>query len=66
VIQELAFFSSCSGSSHDNYVLKDDIIGKVFIDLWYFNFKNFSFTNTELAISTAPKFFSSLDSYTYK
>jgi len=60
------FFSSCSSSSRDNFIAKENIVGKVLLDLWYFNFRKFNFTHPELDIPTLPKFFSSSDSYIYK
>lgn len=56
-------FQTCSVRT--NYVEPDEIIGKVFLDLWYFNFRNFTFTHPELGISTKPKFFSGLSEYDY-
>ncbi len=50
-------FQSCS--IRTNYIGPDDIIGKVLIDLGYFNFSTFSFTQPELGIDTKPDFFSS-------
>ena len=48
-----------------NYVKKDTVIGKVFIDLWYFNFRKFAFFHPTLRIDTHPKFFSSTWTYNY-
>ncbi len=56
-------FQSCSVRT--NYVKPDEIIGKVLVDLGYFNFRNFTFTHPELDISTKPKFFSGLAEYDY-
>jgi len=60
-----ACFSSCDISWKSNFILKKDIVWKVFIDLWYFNFKNFSFTQPNLGIDTKPRWFSSPSSYEY-
>ncbi len=59
-------FSSCEFSDKSNYINKKDITGRVFIDLWYFNFKTFSFTNPNLWIDTRPRWFSSPSSFEYK
>ncbi len=48
-----------------NYITESEIIGKVFLDLWYFNFKKFAFTQPELGISSYPRFFSSPWTYEY-
>ncbi len=61
-----ACFSSCEFSSNSNYVLRKDLMWKVFIDLWYFNFWSFSFTQPNLWIETKPRLFSSPASYDYK
>ena len=60
-----ACFSSCSISWTSNYIKKDDIVWKVLIDLWYFNFKEFDFIHPKLWIDTSPEWFSSNDSYSY-
>lgn len=57
-------FQSCS--LRTNYVQPSEIIGKVLLDLGYFNFRNFTFTHPELDISTKPKFFSGLAEYDYQ
>jgi signal peptidase I len=58
-------FSSCALEWKDNFISKSDITGKVFLDLWYFNFKTFSFMQPELWIDTTPRFFSSPSSFEY-
>ncbi len=58
-------FSSCAYEWKDNFINKSDITGKLFLDLWYFNFKSFSFMQPELGIDTTPKFFGSVSSYEY-
>lgn len=50
-------FQSCS--VRENYITPDAIVWKVFLDLGYFNFKDFSFTHPDLDISTLPQFFNS-------
>ena len=60
-----ACFSSCSISWASNYIKKDDIVWRVLIDLWYFNFKEFDFIHPKLWIDTSPKWFSSPDNYSY-
>lgn len=56
-------FQSCA--LRDNYIEKKDIVGKLLLDLWYFSFQNFSFTQPDLNISTIPKFFSSPGQHKY-
>lgn len=51
---------SCFGvcdENNPNYFLSEwNIVGKVWIDLGYFNLKDFTFTHPKLKISTYPKF----------
>lgn len=61
-----ACFSSCEFSDKSNYIQKKDITGRVLVDLWYFNFKTFSFTNPNLWIDTKPRWLSSPSSFEYK
>lgn len=61
-----ACFSSCEFSDKSNYIQKKDITGRVMLDLGYFNFKTFSFTNPNLWIDTRPRWFSSPSSFEYK
>jgi len=56
-------FQSCAVRS--NYIKPSEIIGKVFLDLGYFNFKSFSFTQPDLNITTKPRFFSSPGEISY-
>ncbi len=56
-------FSDCN--KRWNYISKSDITWKVFIDLWYFNIKEFKFIHPEYGIDTHPKFFNSPWSYNY-
>ena len=56
-------FNKCS--LRTNYMTSQEVVGRVLVDLWYFNFKDFSFTHPTLGISTKPKFFSTLDDYEY-
>lgn len=58
-------FSSCSYPWSSNFIRHQDLTGKVFLDLWYFHFKSFSFTHPELGIDTAPKFLNSPKNYDY-
>ena len=58
-------FSSCAIEWRSNFISSDDITGKVFLDLWYFNFKTFKFIQPNLWISTFPRFFSSPSSFKY-
>ncbi len=57
-------FYSCSGD-RSNFIRKEDISGKLLMDLGYFNIKEFSFQHPKLWIKTYPTFFSSPDSYDY-
>jgi signal peptidase I len=50
-------FQSCA--TRENYIIANDIVGKIFLDLWYFNFRDFSFTHPDLGIPTFPQFFGS-------
>lgn len=56
-------FSNCIWRSE--YVDKSDIIWRLFIDLWYFNFSRFSFIQPDLWIETKPKFFSSYSTHNF-
>lgn len=56
-------FQSCSVRT--NYISPDELVGKVFLDLGYFNFRTFSFFHPKLGISTKPKFFDSLGEVSY-
>jgi signal peptidase I len=56
-------FSNCAWRS--GFITKSDIVWKVFLDLWYFNFKKFNFIQPNLWINTTPKFFSSPSKFDY-
>jgi signal peptidase I len=56
-------FQSCS--VRGNYIGPAEIIGKIFIDLGYFDFRTFSFVQPDLGITTKPTFFQGLWSYNY-
>jgi len=56
-------FQSCS--IRTSYISPSELIGKVFLDMWYFNFSSFSFVHPELDIETKPRFFSSLGEVKY-
>ena len=58
-------FSSCAIAGRNNFINEGDITGNVFLDLWYFNFRTFSFIQPNLGIDTTPKFFSSPSSFEY-
>jgi len=58
-------FSGCSMAWNSNFVWKEDITGRLFLDLWYFNFKNFSFIQPRLWIDTQPRFFDTVSTYEY-
>lgn len=66
------FAYSCSVSSRDAYVSKWDITWKLWIDFWYFNFRNFSFVHpwspylpNPKGIDTSPKWFWSHSTHDY-
>lgn len=59
-------FSSCAIEWRTNFIKKWDITGHVFLDLWYFNFKSFSFIQPELWIDTKPRWFNSPSSFDYE
>ncbi|MDD3793494.1 MAG: signal peptidase I [Candidatus Gracilibacteria bacterium] len=56
-------FSNCVGRSE--FITKNDMIGKVFLDLGYFNFKKIGFIQPELGIDTTPRFFSSPSTFNH-
>lgn len=58
-------FSTCGTDGRSNFIQDADIIGKVFLDLWYFNIKSLSYIHPDYGISTVPKWFSSPSRYTY-
>jgi signal peptidase I len=67
------FSSSCSFSSKSNFIKKDVITGKILLDLWYFNFKEFSFTHPGSKnysglewINTKPRWTNSLSTHNYE
>ncbi len=49
-----------------HFVKKDEILWKVFLDLWYFDFNTLSFVDPETWKKTYPKFFNFLNDYNYK
>lgn len=59
-------FAGCSIPGSTNFVKARDITGKVFLDLWYFNFRDFAFVHPELWIDTTPRFLDSPKSHDYK
>lgn len=59
-------FSSCDLPWKTNFIHRNDLMWKVFIDLGYFNISKFSFKQPDLWIDTTPKFFSSASNYDYK
>lgn len=56
-------FQSCATGTP--YIVKDQIVGKMFFDAGYFNFKTFSFDHPVLGISTKPRFLSSPREFQY-
>lgn len=61
-----ACFSSCDLPGKSNFISKDDLVGKVLLDLGYFSFSQFGFTQPDLWIETKPRFLSSPSTYQYK
>ena len=59
-------FSSCSMVDASNFIVKKDITWRVWLDLWFFNFKTFSFLHPDLWIDTSPKWLDSFKSYDYE
>ena len=59
-------FSSCSLPWAIHYTKKENITGRLFLDLWYFNFKKFSFIHPESWIDTFPRFLNSPRNYEYE
>jgi len=57
-------FSSCA-TGRWNFISDSDIIGHVFLDLWYFNFRSFKFIQPKLWIDTTPKWTGSSSSFDY-
>ncbi len=57
-------FKKCN-SGRGNYIVQAEVTGKVLLDLGYFNIKSFSFTHPSTGESTLPKFFGTLDEYSY-
>ena len=66
------FSFSCIWTSRDSFIEKKDIVWKVLIDLWYFNFKKLNFTNpwnhySETKwIDTYPRFLNHPSSFNYE
>lgn len=58
-------FSSCAIEWRNNFINDSDITGRVLLDLWYFNFKSFSFMQPNLWIDSKPRFFDSPSSFDY-
>ena len=66
------FSFSCVWTSRDSFITPDEITGRVFLDLGYFNFGNFSFTNPGNSYSeikwldTTPRWFDSPSTFSYE
>lgn len=58
-------FFSCAIEWSKNFVKQSDMTGRVFLDIWFFNFSDFSFIQPDLWVDTTPKFFNSPSGYTY-
>lgn len=50
-------FWNCETRKNNFFVHKKDIIWKVYMDLWYLNFRDFSFIHPENKTDTSPVFF---------
>ncbi len=68
----VCFSFSCISTSRDSFISKDEITGKVFLDLGFFDFRTFSFTNpwnnwysNIKWLETKPRWFSSPSTYDY-
>lgn len=48
----------------DEFVSKSDMVWKVFLDLWYFNFSKMKFI-TSTGVDSFPKFFNTQSTYNY-
>lgn len=64
-------FSNCTNANATNFVPKENITGRLFIDLWYFNFTfsrdKFWFNHPEIdGLKTYPRFLSSPRGYDYE
>ena len=59
------FSFSCEATKRDSFIEKNEIVGRMFLDLGYFNFYNFSFTHPKKWLSTKPKWFSTPSNYDY-
>ncbi len=66
------FSFSCNNSIQNPFIKSNEIIGKVFIDLGYFDIRNFSFTHTwknypEIKwMDTSPRWLNSPSTFTYE
>ena len=58
-------FSMCWFEGRTNFIEDADIVGKVFIDLGYFNIKSLSYLQPDFGISSVPKWFSSNSTHEY-
>lgn len=59
-------FYTCALEGSTNFISSSDITGKIFLDLGFFNFWDFSFIHPEFWVDTTPKFFSSPATFEYK
>ena len=58
-------FYSCK-KNNNNFVKKSQILWKVFIDLWYFNLKEFSFLQPQSEKDSKPRFFNFPKDFNYE
>lgn len=58
-------FSSCSSEWASNFAFRDNLTGRLLIDLGYFNFSTLSFIHPIDSINTSPRFFNSPKNYEY-
>jgi len=65
------FTYSCKTTDRKSFITKKSIVGKMLVDFWYFNYRNFSFTHPVLKdenwkyISTKPKWLNSKSTFSY-
>lgn len=50
-------FSYCTWTGSTEFISKENIVWKYFLDLWYYDLRKFEYTHPQLWIDTTPKFF---------
>lgn len=58
-------FSYCWYPWSSSFIRQQDLTWKVYLDLWYFNFRELDFIHPTLGIGTKPKFLNSPKNYDY-